>query len=560
MDFKIGEKYELEVIDICSNTSGYDYLLTLGPDDRSYKVHNIIKCQYSSIPPTIYGIVTGIDINGNARFKQDECRVLQEHYEIGKPYIFKISDYKKDNNDKGYYVLEDDFCYQRWYSNEELEIGDELVLEAEAIAKNGYITYARHKSVDTTEQEKDSGTIREKNSTSRPVFDGGDESDVIEYKTSIVFTPKGEADIDTQIVAIVRELAAFMNAKGGTLFIGIHDKTHEIVGIDEDLPHLCEGVSEYASSYTADYDHYELKIRNSLVSLCSAYAGSLINVSFHEQDNKTYCRIDAECAKRPVWMKGNMLFQRQGNQARMLRGEDITQFVGERIGSYIVNMAGVENTSGMSQENMTDLIHDAVKKAINDRRASIAATIQNTNPTEVKYWIVWMNNGTWVRQREKSDNPDVFKQLPVTDAAGDFVVVFCYASGTINTVKMKDFKKGANLGKIRSNGMRTIELPKDIFICHPSNLIAIYSADSGGTEYIKLHHISDVNPTTSGKNQGSYIIPKNKGHVLGFKLISPIQADRLQVLVAAKRDTTSSLGHVLEGVDIQKEVEYLNTI
>ena len=560
MELQVNQQYEFEVIDICSNTNGLDYLLVLGPDDKTYKVYNIIKCQYTSIPTTIYGIVAGTDTKGNFRIKQDECRVLQEHYDIGHFYAFKISDKRQDNNNKTYYVLEDDFSYQRWYSYEDYEIGDDIILLAKSVSNNGYIFYEKHKSpsVDKTPEKKPEQEVQLTTDNS-PIFEGEDENQNLEYKTSIVFTPKHEANIDVQMFNIVRELAAFMNADGGTLYIGIHDKTRQIIGIDNDLPHLCEGESPYAASYSADYDHYQLKIRDTLVSLCSTIAGSLIKISFPEQGGKTYCKIDVTPAKRPIWTKGNMLFQRQGNQALMLRGEAITQFVGERIGNYIVAMAGSTGGQDVSSEEMATLIRSAVKTAINDRRLEVAAPVtqQNTDP---KYWIVWYDDGTWSREKNQSDAQNVFKQLPVTEDAADVVIAFCHKSGTVNLVKLSTFKKKTRQGEINKYGYNPNETPSEIYICHPSCLLAVHSADQGGTEYIKMHHLTDFNPTTSGRNQGSYIIPKGKGHVLEFKLITPEKAVQLNKLIASRRDTSQTFGLDWNNVTIQAEISLLGAL
>ena len=560
MELQVNHQYEFEVIDICSNTNGYDYLLVLGPDDKTYKVYNIIKCQYTSIPDTIYGIVIGINKNGVFRIKQDECRVLQEHYDLGHFYAFKISDKRQDNNDKTYYVLEDDFSYQRWYSNDDFEIGDDIILLAKSINNNGYIYYEQHKSpADIPSPETKSVQKQESISVDGPLFEGGEEGQNVEYKTSIVYTPKHEANIDVQMFNIVRELAAFMNADGGTLYIGIHDRTKKIIGIDKDLPHLCEGESPFADSYTADYDHYQLKIRDTVVSLCSAMAGSHIDISFPQQDGVTYCKIDVTPATHPVWTKGNMLFQRQGNQAQMLRGEAITQFVGERIGSFIVAMTGSVAAKETSSEDMTKLIRSAVKTAINDRRLEVAAPViqQNMDP---KYWIVWYDDSTWSREKTQSDAQNVFKQLPVTEDAADVVIAFCHKSGTVNLVKLSDFRYKTRQGEINKNGYNPNETPSEIYICHPSCLIAVHSADQGGTEYIKMHHLTDFNTTASGKNQGSYIIPKGKGHVLEFKLITPDKATQLNKLIASKRETSQTFGLDWNNVTIQSEISLLGTL
>ena len=557
MELQLNEHYEFEVIDICSNANGYDYLLVFGPEDKTHKVYNIIKCQYTCIPDIIYGIVKGINAKGDYQIKQDECRVLQEHYELGHYYTFKISDKKKDNKDNEYYVLEDDFSYQRWYSKENFDIGDDIILFAKSIANNGFIFYEQHKApsepqLSTVKPEPDSITMP----NNGPIFEGKEEGQNVEYKTSIVYTPKHEANIDVQMFNIVRELAAFMNADGGTLYIGIHDKTRQVIGIDDDLPHLCEGESAYASSYTADYDHYQLKIRDTVVSFCSAIAGTLINISFPKQDGVTYCKIEVAAAKRPIWTKGNMLFQRQGNQAQMLRGESITQFVGEKIGSYIMAMANDSETQKTSTEDITTLIRSAVKSAINDRRLQVAAAAiqQSQDP---KYWIVWYNDGTWSREKTQSDASDVFKQLPVTEDASDVIIAFCHKSGTVNIVKLSEFKKKTRQGEINKKGFNPNEEPAEIYICHPSNLVAVHSADQGGTEYIKLHHLTDFNTTSSGMNKGSYIIPKTKGHVLEFKLITPEKAAQLKKLVFSKKDTSQSFGYDWNNVTIQTEISLL---
>ena len=561
MKLQVNQSYEFDVIDMCSSNNGLDYLLVFGPDDKSYKVFNIIKCQYNNIPNTITGIVIGFDVNGNAKIRQDECRVLQEHYALNHYYTFKISDKRTDNNGKDYYIIEDDFSYQRWYSKDELEIGDDIILLAKNITNNGFIYYEPHESpIDTqiTNIQPEVATVSLP--VNGPVFDGGEEGQNVEYKTSIVYTPKNEEDIDAQMFNIVREIAAFMNADGGTLYVGIHDKTKQIMGIDQDLPHLCEGESPYASSYTADYDHYQLKIRDTVISLCGQVAGSLMKISFPIQDGVTYCKIEISAAKRPIWTKGNMLFQRQGNQAQMLRGESITQFVGERIGSYIVAMARDEENQEVSQEEMSELIQSAVKKAINDRRLEVAAPSATNGCDEPRYWIVWYNDGTWSKEKTKSDALNIFKQLPVTEDAADVIIAFCHKSGTVNVVKLNEFQKGTRQGEINKNGYNPKEIPAEIFICHPSCLIAVHSADKGGTEYIKLHYLTDFNPTSSGKNQGPYIIPKNQGHVLEFKLVSPAKAVQLKKLVYSKKNTSNSFGIDWNNITIQREISLLSSM
>ena len=222
-------------------------------------------------------------------------------------------------------------------------------------------------------------------------------------------------------------------------------------------------------------------------------------------------------------------------------------------------MAGGAATKETSSEDMTMLIRSAVKTAINDRRMEVAAPAvqQNTDP---KYWIVWYNDGTWSREKTQSDAQNVFKQLPVTVDAADVIVAFCHKSGTVNIVKLSDFKRKKKLGEINKYGFNPNEEPAEIYICHPSCLIAVHSADQGGTEYIKLHHLTDFNTTSSGKNQGSYIIPKGRGHVLEFKLITPENAANLKKLIFPRRETSQAFGLDWNNVTIQSEISLLKQL
>lgn len=145
----------------------------------------------------------------------------------------------------------------------------------------------------------------------------------------------------------------------------------------------------------------------------------------------------------------------------------------------------------------------------------------------------------------------------VTEHASDVIIAFCHKSGTVNIVKLSEFKKKTRQGEINKKGFNPNEEPAEIYICHPSNLVAVHSADQGGTEYIKLHHLTDFNTTSSGMNKGSYIIPKTKGHVLEFKLITPEKAAQLKKLVFSKKDPSQSFGYDWNNVTIQTEISLL---
>lgn len=554
-NLEVGKSYEFEVLGLCQPNSGKSYLDVLGPDDHSYKVFNILADQYTNVPNTVTCIVFQ-DSFDHYYIKQDINKLLQDKYPIGHFYPFRIiDDSARDRNQKQYYTIADDFAEQRWYGpTGKYQIDDDIILEAFRINDKGFVEYKEHDSqsipdTSTTVVQQNKQTHTSSILQNGPVLQGVDESETVELKTSIVFPPEknNQPDIDTQIIAILRALLALMNHDGGTLYIGIHDKTKAVLGIQNDLPYLNTG-TDFERHYPADKDGYERFIRDSVRKHCGGGLANLyLHFNFPEEEGVQYCRIDVDRANRPIWYNMTELYVRQGPSSPRLVGDNLTQYIIDRM---------------ISPKDST--LAKAVKEAMFMHRKEVAANI-TVKPEEIKYWIVWLTDGTYKKMKNQSNDSNVFKQLPVTDATTDLIVAFCYASGTLNTVKLSNFMSGVTLSKSGKCGMNPNEQPKEIFICHSSCLLAIYSANNGGTEFIKVHHLTDVNTTgdsrnNGGRNQGSYIIPKNQGHVLNFKLITPAQSVNVNRLIAQKADTIRSFGTDIQDITIQKEIDYLDNL
>ena len=96
MNYEVGKQYEMKVVDIRKDSAGYNYI-ALHDDDpnKEYRVYNILKCQYESLPDTLYVMVKSIDVFGKIKFVQDEARLNREHYQEGKYYAFQVTDVKE---------------------------------------------------------------------------------------------------------------------------------------------------------------------------------------------------------------------------------------------------------------------------------------------------------------------------------------------------------------------------------------------------------------------------------------------------------------------------------
>ena len=561
MNYEFGKQYEMKVIDIRKDAAGYEYI-ALQDDDPSkeYRVYNILKCQHESLPATLYVKVKSIDQFGRIKFQQDEGRLNREHYKVGKLYAFEVIDVKEDfNTNAPYYVIEDDFALHKYYfkNEQKYNIGDGCILEVEGFTDKGFLKLkeAKRKSTKGVEtiiiddQDDTSQKLSPQDWAKLPILNVGDESQTLELKTSIAFPPgNGEADIDKQLFNILRVLTAFMNTDGGVLYIGVHDKTKKVVGIEDDYAHLNEGEEDDCNgSYNANNDGYQLKIRNVMDKLCPSYANSLTTIEFETLQGKTYCKITVKPARRPIFLRGNQLFIRQGNRLKKLWGDDITLFIFNKL----------RNEIGFSDdaETMMNLLYQLV----NQRTAIPRDLPKPKSLGEIDYWIIWYEDGSWKRSRNKSDEDNVHIQVPVYKNLGNSILAFCYESGRVNTVKLAAFRKGVNLNILQTkNGWsRTGDKPMSIFLMHATDFLVGYSVDSNGIEYVKLHAISDYPPTASAANQGSPFVPESGSKIVTFGVIGAEHKRNVAHLIITKAKRSVEMGTPLTSPTLKEEIDYL---
>ena len=572
MNYEVGKQYEMKVVDIRKDSAGHDFI-ALHDDDpnKEYRVYNILKCQLDSLPDTMYVIVKSIDVFGKIKFAQDIARLNKEHYHEGKLYAFDVIDVKEDHNTNvTYYELEDDFATHRLYFNGEQKYqkGDSCILEVAGINEKGNLKLkeVKHTSDERIEKAVEEAKDDTKDKLSKlweslPVLDVEDEGQKLELKTSIAFPPgEGKANIGKQLYTILKELTAFMNTEGGTLYIGIHDKTKKVIGIEGDFQFLnSDEEDEYNGSYKEDKDGYELKIRNTMDRLCPSLANSLTTISFESLEGHVFCKIEVKPARRPIFLSGTQLYVRQGNRNKILKGDEITFFITERMNIAIQNIIDTEGLT--NRESLSaDELRTIIRELLNERRAIPMNLPKPKDLGEIDYWLVWYNDSTWKKTRNKEEGNDVYIQVPVYKNLNASLVAFCYET-RVNTVKLNDFKKGANMNKIQTKNWwsRTGEKPKQIFVAEPTDYVAGYSIDSNGIEYVKLHAISDYTPSATPGAQGGTFVPDN-ARVETYALLGAEHRRRIEHLIVPKAKRSVEVGTPLSSPTLKEEIEYLEKV
>ncbi|MCP4306363.1 MAG: DUF262 domain-containing protein [bacterium] len=151
------------------------------------------------------------------------------------------------------------------------------------------------------------------------------ESKVVEFKsTGRKNLHTGDKDPKVEW-SIVKTVAGFMNAYGGTLLVGVNDEG-EVVGIEQDYPLLSK----------ADRDGWELWLTGLISSTLGMVAASETTVTIVELDGHELARIEAGPAASAVFAvptkgeKTEKFMARVNNSTQEISGQDLLDYQKKR--------------------------------------------------------------------------------------------------------------------------------------------------------------------------------------------------------------------------------------
>jgi hypothetical protein len=157
------------------------------------------------------------------------------------------------------------------------------------------------------------------------------ESQTVEFKSSARYnTHTHEADPRLEHV-IVKTVCGFLNAEGGTLFVGVDDEGHP-VGLETDVATL---------KSRANIDGYELFLRQLLESNVSIPTAGTVRINFETLQGVSIGVLTVAASGKPVFARpikgqGNTdasdFWVRTGNQTRQLHGDDMVHYQAEHWG------------------------------------------------------------------------------------------------------------------------------------------------------------------------------------------------------------------------------------
>lgn len=185
------------------------------------------------------------------------------------------------------------------------------------------------------------------------------EDQTTEFKTSIFIDPETGRPGHRQMFTIAETLAAFMNADGGSIYVGVADN-QVICGIENDLLVLkyqqdqvivrSPRANDMTYVYDDSEDKYELKIRAIIKAYLSPNAHEYVKaIHIREVDGKKVCRIAVTPCRANDYVYVYQLYGhgkpevaeiyvRSGNQKIKLLGEARDRFVKKHMTDEVKSM------------------------------------------------------------------------------------------------------------------------------------------------------------------------------------------------------------------------------
>lgn len=128
---------------------------------------------------------------------------------------------------------------------------------------------------------------------------------------------------------ILKTIAAFSNAEGGTLIIGVTDE-NEIVGLHHD----------YATFSNGDKDKFEIHLRNLINKEYGVeFATNNLKISFPEINGKEICMVEIRSGLKPIYTSitdsnGNKIqkfYVRSGNSSQEVTLTELVEYISKRF-------------------------------------------------------------------------------------------------------------------------------------------------------------------------------------------------------------------------------------
>ena len=299
-----------------------------------------------------------------------------------------------------------------------------------------------------------------------------DEGPKVEYKTSLVY-PSGNhmrADMAVQTGIVLQGVCAMLNARGGTIYVGVNDY-HAAIGIQNDL--------EY-KEFKGDADKYDNAFRNALRAAFGKDVDAYVDTVVKSYNEKTVYEIHIRpYYEEPVRYQG-YIYERHGRSKIRLEGDDENKFIRRRRAeapglqsfppsgvpalpmSVEKGKAETDATAAVTAVQSEPEMHIKVSERVydEDRVACGAARdadccMRDKHPDILRYIQIMKGHYRMLDEVFDPDEEGVCLTLPVLESQQDWYLVLGYANGSACRLSLKNILDKAQWREyVRYTGQR----------------------------------------------------------------------------------------------------------
>lgn len=388
----------------------------------------------------------------------------------------------------------------------------------------------------------------------------GREGTYREFKTSLVYYAgtSGE-DIEKQSTIIMKTIAGFLNAKGGSLFIGVNDKG-EIVGLTNDYLYFGKSTTN---------DKFEREVRSIIVKSFNKEINSQIEIKFLSSQNVEYCEIVIPAYDKPV-PYFDKFYQRQGNETRILTGNDLISFFERKLRSkpayesikFNVNKiepqeeVSVGNNVVFNNYSEFNVEQESFDFYSDKKLKNTQLTIDYIIPNEtiLAYMYIYID-GKYILTKRPIDNNKSAEEIIIYDNFKAGFLLQCYDNGCVNKVEVRTLLE-KTLGRLYSNGFSLMGNLIGLFLIKEDCLIVVNTVRND-IAYVKVVDTNIITTHSQLNLKGNNIVQEDFDLLRGYRIIERLHQLKINRICYKSKQ---SLGVKIDNKSYEAEIKYLNSI
>lgn len=362
----------------------------------------------------------------------------------------------------------------------------------------------------------------------------GSESKTREFKTSVFFSASDEP----QDKVILRTISGFLNGyDDASLFIGVND-SGDVVGLRKDLQH---------NPNIKNLDQFQNYIQSLVVGAFPKEVNRHLDFIFHRINNLDYLEIFIPKYDKPVSFN-NEFYQRQGVQTRILKGNDLTDFMFRKAtGLQNLNVNDKDGTYDTQVDDQQLIKNEIVSDhTISEKQLRIdyyedqktvtrdITELPEISERDLLAYLYFYKDGSYIVSLRTLD--DYMHKIPITEKFRFGYLMMCYDNACVNKVEIRSIlSKNFNrkyLNGVSGYGKLLAILPanKDFEI--------IVTTSRNGQEFIKMMHISKISTHRILGLKGNCIVQDDFDFVVKYWVNATLPVD----FDPFRRDSKQGLG------------------